>query len=139
MAATPSIHPAVKAYAERHRIDGGAVRSDGRLTLSVDGRYRLHLRTLVDNRIAVTARLLDLSGRSNTDDLLGRLGSIGAGMLRDHASTLCLDERDQALLLQEVLVPATDAAQLESAIAGFLNALGFWSRICASESSLPAH
>lgn len=133
MAQTSSTHPAIQAYAARHGVNADAIRSDGRLTLSVDKRYRVHLRTLPDRRIALTARLLDLSGAARTDDILARLSGLATGMLRAHASTLCVDERDQALLLQELLDAQTDAAQLETTMADFLNALAFWSRVCAAE------
>ncbi|HZY20522.1 MAG TPA: CesT family type III secretion system chaperone [Ramlibacter sp.] len=129
----PATHSAVSAYAARHRLDGSALRSDGRLTLRFDGRYRVQLRPAADGRIAVVSRLLDLSGRprADADEALRQLATLACGLLRQDAAALCIDTPESALVLQQVLPADTDVEQLESQLAAFVNALAFWTRACA--------
>lgn len=128
-------HPALAAYATRHRLDPAAFRSDGRITLQFDGRYRIQLRPAADGRIAITARLQDLAGRpaAQVEDALQRLAVFGSGLLREHASSLCIDGADDALMLQQVVPASADADLLEAEIAAFVNALSLWTRVCARE------
>lgn len=129
-------HPAIAAYASAQGMDSSAFRADGRLTLRVDGRYRVHLRRVANGRICASSRLLDLDdrGAAATEELLLRLCALSAGLLRDHAAGLCIDETDQSLQLQLQLPASTTLQQLELEMEGYLNALEFWTRACARES-----
>lgn len=130
-------HPAVRAYAQRNGIEAGAFHEDGRLTLTIDDRYRVQLRTAADGRLALSSLLLDLGqlAAPRVDATLQRLAVWAAGMLRDHASALALDEAAQALLLQQELAAGADVAALESELADFVNVLAFWVRTCAREAA----
>ena len=129
-------HAAVRAYALRHRLDPAAFRSDGRVMLDVDGTYLVMVQPAADNRIALTSRLLDLDAlsREAREPLLLRLASLATGTLRDNAPGLCIDDEEQALLLQSQLPAATDADQLETQLAHFVNVLAFWRHACAHEA-----
>lgn len=130
-------HPAVRAYAQRNGIDAGAFREDGRVTLTIDERYRVQLRAAADGRLALSSLLLDLGQlpAPRVDATLQRLAIWAAGMMRDHASALAVDEAAQALLLQQELAAGTDVAALESELADFVNVLAFWARTCARETA----
>ncbi len=135
---TVALHPTVKAFAQKHGLGAAAVRSDGRLTLTLDRKYRVHLQGAPHNRVALTAQLMALPAASQDAkpaQALERLLKTGAGMLQQHAATLCLDPRQQALLLQQQLPADADVAALEKGVAQFTNALAFWSKVSATEAA----
>lgn len=129
-------HAAVRAYALRHRLDPSAFRSDGRVMLDFDGKCRVMVQPAADNRIALTTRLLNLDALSqqSRDQFLLRLATLATGALREHAPGLCIDDEEQALLLQAQLPSTTDADQLEAQLAQFVNVLAFWRHACAHEA-----
>ena len=130
-------HPAVAAYASRQGLDASAFRADGRLTLRIDGRYRVHLRRVANGRVAITARLKDLEEQPHAaaDELLLRLAALGAGLLRTNAAGLCIDDGEKDLQLQAQLPAEITGDQLEAEMEEFLNALTFWTRACTAETS----
>jgi hypothetical protein len=135
---TVALHPTVKAFAEKHGLGAAAVRSDGRLTLTLDRKYRVHLQGAPHNRVALTAQLMALPAASTDPkpaQALERLLKTGAGLLQQHAATLCLDPRQQALLLQQQLPANADVAAVEKGVAEFTNALAFWSKVSAAEAA----
>ena len=129
--------PAIRAFATRHKLGREALRSDGSLTLTVDRRYRLRMRSAPHSKVALIAKLLTLPSDSQrkADEVLARLARTAAGMLQKHASTLCLDARQQSLLLQQTFPANADARAVEEALADFSNALAFWSKLCWSEAA----
>lgn len=129
-------HAAVRAYALRHRLDASAFRSDGRVALDFDGRYRVTVQPAADNRIALTSRLvsLDTLSREAREQVLVRLVYLATGMMREHAPGLCIDDREESLLLQQLVPSTTDADQLEAQLAQFVNVLAFWNHACAHEA-----
>ena len=132
-AATPPA--AIAAFMASQSLPASALRGDGRLTLVIDGSHRIHLQAAAHGRVAITARLLPLSAVWNQprlDAVLEPLARKAAGLLRDHASGLCLDERRQALLLQQFVPAGADAAAVQDALAEFANALAFWRAACAA-------
>lgn len=133
--AVPPLPPALQAYAQRHGLDATAFAREGRLRLRVDARYRVLVYPAADGRLALTARLLDLAEYTEgaAEDLLLRLAALGAGLLRDHACTLCIDAAQRQLQVQQILPAAIDAEGLEAEMADFLNSLAFWSRACDQE------
>lgn len=126
-------HPTVTAYVQRHRLEPGALRADGRLTLRVDGQYRVQVRPAADGRIALSARLLDLGGRpqADTERLLQQLATLASGMLQQHAAALAVDAAEPALVLQQLLPADTGVDAFEDELADYVNALAFWQRTCA--------
>ncbi|MCF8161234.1 MAG: CesT family type III secretion system chaperone [Polaromonas sp.] len=132
-------HPAILAFMTRRGIAAKDLRSDGRLTLNFDQKYRVHMHTASHKRVALTTQLLSLGGRyhdSVTDEVLERLVGLSAGMLQEHASSLCLDERAKSLLLQQTLPADASAETVEAALADFVNVLPFWTSTCANEARL---
>ena len=131
-------HPAVKAFMARQGMTAQDLRTDGRLTLTIDEKYRVHLHTASHNRVALTAKLMSLDGRRTgaVDDALARLTSLAAGKLQRHGSSLCLDERQHTLMLQQTLPANADAKEVEAALADFATVLPFWTNACADEASM---
>jgi hypothetical protein len=128
---------ALRSFAAQNRLDPGAVRSGGRLSLTLDARYRVNLQATTHDRIALTSQLLVLpsGGPQKLDEALGRLMRTAAGMLQQHPSTLAIDTRAQALVLQQTVPANSDCAGIETAVADFTNALAFWSKVCATEAA----
>lgn len=129
-------HAAVRAYGLRHRLDPSGFRSDGRVTLDFDGRYRVMVQPAADNRIALVSYLLSLDSlpREDREQVLVRLAHLATGTLQDHATGLAIDDDEQALVLQQLVPSTTDADQLEEQLAQFVNVLAFWNHACAREA-----
>ena len=71
-----SAHPAIVAYAKQQGLGPEAFKSNGRLTVRFDDRYRVHLQPVASGRIAITTRLLDLASLGKRkDEVLGRLST----------------------------------------------------------------
>ena len=135
----PNTPAAISAFMSSQGLPASALRADGRLTVVMDGSYRSHLQAAAHDRIAITAQLLPLSAvwnQSALDAVLEPLAQKAAGMLREYASGLCLDERRQALLLQQFVPAGADAAAVQDALAEFTNALAFWRSACAAQAHL---
>lgn len=129
-------HAVVRAFMTRNGVDERQLRSDGRLTLTVENRYRVHLQSAPLNRVAISAQVLELTGRleqAATERLLETLMNRAAGMLQRHPSTLSIDPRTEVLLLQRTLSGDTDARELEQELGEFVSALAFWHKLGSAE------
>lgn len=135
-----ALPPVVRAFVQSHRIPADAIRSEGRVVLTVDDRWRVNLMPAPQQRVALQSELIAVPQPADrrTDDALFRLCRTAAGMAKDHASTLCIDTRRQALVLQQLVSQNADQRTLEDALADFVNALSFWSRLCRAEMATPA-
>jgi len=131
--------PAVQSFVRSHRIPADAVRAEGRVVLTVDQRWRVHVVAGPHHRVVLQSELLGTPEppERRLGDLLLRLCKAAAGLLQEHASTLCIDPQRQALVLQQTLESGADQAALEDALADFTNALAFWSDLCRSETRHP--
>ncbi|MBW7899935.1 MAG: type III secretion system chaperone [Rhodocyclaceae bacterium] len=133
----PATCAAIGAFMASQGLSSDALRADGRLTLVIDGTWRIHLQPASHDRVAITSQLLSLTGvwhPAGLDRVLEPLAQKAAGMLRQYASGLCLDERRQALLLQQFVPATADAVAVEDALAEFVNALAFWRPVCAAQA-----
>src|SRR5690606_4340314 len=120
-------HPLIAQYVARHGIPD-AVRSDGRATLVIDDKYRVHLAGARNGWLAVSARLCALPPAGVArDDFLVALGRHAAGMLSRQPSACVVDPAEDALWLQRMVRPDADAVSVDEAVGGFANALSFWS------------
>lgn len=129
--------PSLAAFAQRHRLGAEGRRADGGLSLAVDRRFRVRLSPAPHNRVALSARLMALGGPGDaqTQAMIERLAKAAAGLLARHASTLCIDARQQALQLQQFVPAGAGADAVEDALADFSNAMAFWSRLCRGEQA----
>jgi hypothetical protein len=136
-ASLAALAPVVRAFVQRHHIPTDSVRADGRVVLTIDQRYRVHLMPAPHNRAALQSELLPLPEQAErrTDDLLLRLTKTAAGLLQRHPSTLAIDNKRQALVLQQTVAAGADLQALQDALADFANALAFWSRLCRKEAA----
>ena len=127
----------LRAYMSVYGIDAGAIRQDGRLALTFDGRWRVQVRPLADGRCVLVALVMELRQlpEIRADDVLVRLGQYASGLIRDHRSTLAMDEGGDRLLLQQVLEAAPTLPQLEEALGDFVNVLAFWNRTSQMEAA----
>ncbi|WP_263768569.1 CesT family type III secretion system chaperone [Propionivibrio soli] len=128
---SPNQHKSVRDFMARRGLAATAMRADGRLTLVIDGRYRIHLRPGSGGQLTLTANVMPLPGDPGSpasQQVVERLMNSGAGMLRDHASTLCLDREAGMLQLQQSLSGDLTGIELDAEIGEFTNALHFWVR-----------
>ena len=129
MTNTVMLHPGLRDLMARRGLSSDALHGNGRLTLTVDGQYRLHFRPDIDARLVLYARIAALPNASESDDndrWIERLMNAGAGLLRDHASTLSIEPQFDDLILQQSLPAAATGKQLEAELAEFINAMNFW-------------
>ena len=137
---TPSLAaapPVVRAFVQRHGIPSASIRSDGRVVLTIDQHYRVQLMPAPHHRVAIQHELLALPDQPTRgfDDVLLRLAQAAAGLVQHHASTLCIDRKRQALVLQQSVAAGADLAALESTLGEFTNTLAFWSHLCRAETA----
>jgi hypothetical protein len=125
---------------DREGLDVAFLREDGSLRLKVDHRLGIVLRPVSCGRLALLATIADLADwpSAQTEARLLTLLGLAAGLVRQHASGLVIDERRQWLQLQQVLPQDADAGELDQALEDFLNVLEFWARACDEVSQRPA-
>jgi hypothetical protein len=134
--ALAQLAPCVRAFVQQHRIPADAVRAGGRVVLTIDRQYRVHVLPAPHQRVALQAELLPLPEHhdARTDELLLRLSQTASGLLQNHASTLSIDRARQSLVLQQLVEANADLASFQDALADFANALAFWRRLCRAEA-----
>ncbi len=121
----PSLHPLIAGWLERKGLHDAA-RSDGRATLIIDDKYRIHL-CMAGDRVALSSRLCALPAAGVARDrLLVALGKQALGMLHRHDAGCVIDPREEALWLQQMVADARDDLALDEALGRFANALSFW-------------
>lgn len=123
--AIPS-HPLIAQYVARHGIPE-VVRSDGRATVVIDDRYRVHMLGTHNGWMALSARLCALPQPGVARDrFLADIGRQAAGMLSSQPSACVVDPKEEALWLQQMVRPDADAVGVDEAVGDFANALSFW-------------
>jgi len=121
-----SLHPLVSQYLARHHLQEAA-RTDGRATVLVDERWRVHLQGTAHGGVAITARLCALpEAGAGRDTWLEQLGRDALGMLREHPSGCVIDPREESLWLQQMVGSDADNQGLDEAVGQFANALSYW-------------
>lgn len=129
---TTRVHPAMGVVMARRNIPASALRSNGQLALTVDGKHRIRLRPAPDGRLALQAKVMTLPEGEHdriVENAIRQLMQMGSGMLRDYAATLCFERRGQDIQLQQVVAADVSGEQLDAELAEFINALDFWVRI----------
>lgn len=120
-------HPLINAYVARHRLPPETLRADGRATLVVDDRWRVHLQRGDAGWMAITARLCALPPAGIArDDFLLHVGRMAGGMASKYASTCSIDPKEEGMWLQQSVRPDSHDIEVDEALAEFLNALSFW-------------
>lgn len=124
MSAIP--HPLIARYLARHAI-AQALRADGRATLTIDDKYRVHLQGARNGWLAISARLCALPPAGVArEDFVAALGKQAGGMLAGHASACVIDPAEEALWLQQMVRPDSSEIEMDEAVGQFANALSFW-------------
>lgn len=122
-------HPLITRYVALHGIQD-AVRSDGRATILVDDKYRIHLRGARNGWLVMSSRLCPLPPPGVARDrFLVHIGTHAAGMLSQQPSTCVIDPDEDALWLQEMIRPDAGAGDVDEAVGRFANALSFWIQV----------
>jgi hypothetical protein len=131
--------PVVRAFVHTRRLPSSCMRSEGRVVLTVDGRLRVHVNPAPFDRVALQADVVTLleQDERHMDELLLKLCEQAAGLLLAHGSTLAIDRKREALVLQQSVPRNADLRVLEEALADFANALDFWRSMCRAEMETP--
>jgi hypothetical protein len=120
----------------RNGLSADDVRADGQLSLTLDGKFRVHLHSAGPAWVALTTDLMALSKfgqNADADDALERLMNMSAGLLRGYSSALVMDARRGTLMLQLSVPANVSGVKLEDALEEFVNVLPFWQSACAAE------
>lgn len=131
----PRLHPAVQSFMQIQGLPADSLRSDGRLTVVVDQRYRVHLSPAADGRVVLHAEVASLevsAPRGENERLIERLLKLAQGLLKGHATGLHLSRFGDALGLQQWLPADVSDTQVREAMASFVNDLSFWVRAAKS-------
>ncbi len=122
-------HPLITQYLARHDALEAA-RSDGRATVLIDEKYRVHFTGTRQGWLAITARLCGLPPVGvERDEFFLTVGRNASGMLVGQPSGCVVDPAGEALWLQHMLRPESDALSMDEAVGSFANALSFWSGV----------
>ena len=128
-------HPLIAQYLSRHGIPEAA-RPDGRATLLIDDKYRLHLGATRLGWLAITARLCSLPPAGIVrDELFLTVGRYAAGMLTRQPSACVVDPAGEALWLQQLVRADTDDLGVDEAVGSFSKALFFWQGVLQRPAS----
>ncbi len=111
----------------------GAEMSGSGLTVHVDERYRLRLRSLPDGRIQVRARLRALPepGRARDAALL-HAGRLSCGRMNASPAACVVDADEHALWLQQVAA-SSSTQEIDELVGEFCNELAFWTQAVPNE------
>ncbi|WP_323018751.1 hypothetical protein [Castellaniella sp.] len=121
-----SSHPLIAQYVAHHGIPE-VIRSDGRATVIIDDKYRVHMLGARNGWMALSARLCMLPKTGvDRDRFLAEIGRQAAGMLSSQPSSCVVDPGEEALWLQQMVRPDADAVEVDEAVGDFANALSFW-------------
>ncbi|WP_036596329.1 CesT family type III secretion system chaperone [Ottowia thiooxydans] len=97
-----------------------------RLTMTVDGRYRLQLLERQDGRVLVRTRLRSLPAPGPArDEVLRNFGLLACGRMISAPVACAVDAQERGLWLQQ-LCDAGSTQILDEQVGAFVNELAFW-------------
>lgn len=101
-----------------------------RLTLSIDGKYRVHLSEAPNRKVSIESRVSDMpSDHTERERLIEKALQISAGRMRKDPCILAVDSLEAELLLQAEASADADERELSETIGRFVNSLAFWRRV----------
>jgi Tir chaperone protein (CesT) family len=116
----------IDTYMSRHRLPASALREDGRLTLLIDDKYRVHLYPGLEGSVVLVARIASLPlEREERDRMVDRALRLAGTRLQQFVEGISTDRHAEALWLQQTVPLGADAA-VDSLVADFVNALALW-------------
>lgn len=126
-APAPSTHPLVQTWLHRHPEAAAALRDDGRLTLSLADRARMHLQPLPGGSLLMEGRIAALppAGRTRAERIDTLLRG-GAARMATHAQAVAIDAEAETFVLQQTLDDGLSPVAFEQAVEDFMRALVFW-------------
>jgi hypothetical protein len=119
----------IRTWAVARQVPSNALSPSGRLTLHVDGRYRVHLMPAPNDQVAIEARVCELPlDRTQRERLIEEALQLSAGRMRDHRAALALDLSGDSLLLQDAVAASAGSDALTETVGRFVNSLSFWQK-----------
>jgi len=117
----------IESYMSRHRLPASALRDDGRLTLLIDEKYRVHMHPALAGRVVFEARIVTLPmERVERDRALEHALRLACTRLQHHADGIVVDRHVEALWLQQTVTPTEEDDDIDEALADFVNGLARW-------------
>jgi hypothetical protein len=102
----------------------------GRVSLTIDDKYRVHLYDAPNRKVAIEARVRDLPAeRAERDHIVQQAAEIATARMRNDAAILAVDPQEGTLLLQAEVPADSPEDTLDDAIRAFAISLSFWRRV----------
>lgn len=136
--AGPSLAPpCLRSYMMAHGIDPRELIGDGWLGLTFDGRWRVQLRVMPDQRLMLSAVLMDVSRvrHEHLEDLLVALAQYAVGVMQNYEGGLALDTGAGRLSLHQTVPSDATLEQLETSLADFITLRSFWAGAITLETA----
>lgn len=117
----------IDRWAAGRGLPVGRMATHGRLTFTVDGRYRVHLGEGRANGFTVESRIRDLPhDEGERDRLVEWVLRVSVARMRVDDAILVVDRHGGALVLQSNIPGPVDERGLSEGIARFINSMAFW-------------
>lgn len=123
-------HPALARYLERKGLALTQLRSDGRLSLQMGPRHRMHLQPLPGGGLLFEGRIAPLpADAQQRAQRVERLLRAGAARLTSHPQACVIDADAEAFVLQQRVADDLSPVAFDQMVEKFLRALVFWQHV----------
>jgi hypothetical protein len=116
------------AAARGLEVDHGPAGS--RVTMHIDGKYRVHLGEAPNRKLSLESRIRGLpADRLERERLVERAMQVAVARMRTDGAILTVDALDARLLLQAEVPADADERDLDEALERFVNSLAAWRQV----------
>lgn len=122
-----SLLPLLAEWAAARGISLAPRGRDGRVSINVDGEYRISIYPAPDNRLLFEARICELpSAELPRDTLIGKALAAATARMKTDRARLTASAGNDALILQQEAASDGELRAFNEALAGFINSLAAW-------------
>jgi Tir chaperone protein (CesT) family len=131
-------HPQLIDYVHRKRLAADSIRRDGRLTLLLGDRARMHVQPLPGGGLLLEGRVAPVpprgaaGGRNERSERIETLLRAGAARLHRHAQALVIDAEADAFMLQQRVGEGLSPVAFDEVVDAFLKSIVFWKHVEAA-------
>lgn len=124
------MNQAIAAVMAKYKLTNDALRADGRLTLAIDGAYRVHLIPANNGAAVIESKVRSLpDDKNDAEQCIDNALRLAAGRLRESGCTLTLDRDRQNLLLQQQVRADASPKDVEELLGAFVNEIAWWRKV----------
>ncbi|MEC4720717.1 CesT family type III secretion system chaperone [Noviherbaspirillum sp. CPCC 100848] len=120
----------IAAVMAKYGLTSRDLRSDGRLTLAIDGTYRVHLIASNNGGMVIESRIRAMpEAPHEAERCMEESLRLAVSRMRDSACTLALDREQRSLMLQQQVPASASAREVEDLLGKFVNELAWWRKV----------